>query len=180
MSAFVVGRTHIAYLVAAAMSRRLNPCGGSFTWWHASERKHYTLNAGATGYPGARTNIESPEAVGQMLWSENILSVLGRYPQCDTETMPGPGDDETFDYHEHVTPRIGYETRIDPAQVWQAVRCLAYQSCEHAGWETSNAKAFCDALEQAASALVKQAETRRGKDFRYQWEIRDEVTAVRS
>jgi hypothetical protein len=41
-----------------------------------------------------------------------------------------------------------------PAAVFKALDCYEYQSCEHAEWEDSEAKSFCDALRKRAGTKV--------------------------
>ncbi len=44
MSAYLVEKNHIIYLVSAAMSRRLNPHGGNFSWYHKADNPHGNNN----------------------------------------------------------------------------------------------------------------------------------------
>ncbi len=75
MSAFMVDREHIAYLVTAASK------------------------LGLTTSPEAKTKV------GQMLWNENRYSVEHRYPDClETGNYPGPIG-ETFVYEKHRASR---------------------------------------------------------------------------
>jgi hypothetical protein len=119
MSAFVVGREHIAYLVAAA-----------------------TQGGRGVGHCGL-IPFEDSSKVGQMLWDENIASVRYRYPDC-TDELPGPIG-ETFEYSHRYQHR-----RCDPVQTLKAISCLEYQSCEHPGWEDSEARKFCERLRHHA------------------------------
>ncbi len=120
MSAYTVDREHIQYLVDAAMSRRIAQNYGIY--W-----------AGKTLRP---SDYKDAEAIGQMLWDENYASVCYRYKHDDSGAP-------AFTYR----PR---PTEFDPVQVIKACHCLAYQSCEHPGWEASEAKQFIDALQNAA------------------------------
>ena len=136
MSAFVVGREHIRFLVSAARSSRIVRYSKFSYYWSG---KLHEL---------PRHDRDAASKVGQLLWNENILSVQGRYPDCvgKPENMPGPVD-EIFIY---AHSRDWNESGLEPIQVLKACNCYEYQSCEHDGWETSEAKAFIDALRAAA------------------------------
>jgi hypothetical protein len=142
MSAYMVDRDHIQFLIEAAKSRRINRCGGQFSWWHDDRRSF--LDKG----PGTMTLTEA----GQMLWDENRKSINARYPDCvgDDENLPGPIG-ESFVYVHRHNPCWS----IDPVQVIKSCHCLRYQSCEHDAWEDSAACAFLDSLiDTATHALV--------------------------
>jgi hypothetical protein len=135
ISAYICQKEHIIYLLQAAMSRRLNPHGGHFTWnaaghaqaWHRGEL--------------ACNDYEHAAKVANMLWRENKASVLARY-----------GRDDDYSAIEEIKAReIGvFHAEIDPVQVLKSCDCLEYQSCEHDGWEASEAKAFLEALRGSA------------------------------
>lgn len=158
MSAFIVGREHVRYLVNAAL-RVTNP--GYNLSWRTADGPWKTLRPG---------DIAEASRVGQMLWDENVKSVAYRYPNDARDELPGPVG-ETFEYGEHAL-RMG--PRPEPAQIVKAARCLAYQSCEHPEWEASEACAFLDALKDAAvSAMLDDHERRTGK--RLAWAIDDRI-----
>ena len=139
-------------MVQAAFLNHLSTCQGSpFSWYHNEHRRELYC----TDYDGAAK-------AGQMLWDENVKSVRHRYPDCDDE-LPGPiGCD--YQYGEHNAYQNGH---IDPVAVLKACDGYEYQSCEHEGWEESEAKAFVDALRHRAwHALPGYADA--------DWEIRDE------
>jgi len=107
MSAFVVSRAHIAALVEALFRYEV--------------------------YPGDCDGT----ALGQLLWEENIVSVLTRYHDCTRDDMPGPlGEDFVFVWT--VSPARTAYVRA-PWHVFGLLSCYSYQSCEHDGWETSEA-----------------------------------------
>lgn len=87
---------------------------------------------------------------GQMLWDECVASVRYRYSGTATGELPGPIG-ETFVYAEHEGFPFHLHGRVPFTlyDVAKAVRCYQYQSCEHPGWEGSEAKAFTDALVSA-------------------------------
>ena len=137
MSAYVVDRDHIRYLVSAMLSRDITQ-GCAFSWYWDGDKQRHKLDP---------MDPDQAGRVGQMLWDENIRSVQGRYPDCKDkpENMPGPID-EVFIYahsfSSHETP--------NPVQVLKACDCYEYQSCEHEEWSTSQAKAIIDALRRDA------------------------------
>ena len=135
MSAYMIDRNHVNYLVEAAMSYRLFGQNHSHLRWRGGE-----LHAG---------DYDQATKVGQMLWDENLKSILARYPDCSLDNLPGPiGED--FVYKHESRPHAVFE----PPQIIMSCRCCDYQSCEHEGWEASEAKAFIDALEAAAAQSV--------------------------
>jgi len=134
MSAYVVDRNHIRYLVAAAAGKmgRVN----DLRWVH--DGTWHKLSDGED---------EKAAQVGQMLWNENIRSVTNRYPDCEGKpaNLPGPTD-EVFIYDTHKE----WNDPLNAVQVLSSCACYSYQSCEHEGWKTSEAAAFIDALERKA------------------------------
>jgi hypothetical protein len=136
MSAYIVEENHIIYLVAAALSRRINRGShGKFTWWNgeAKEISHYDP-AGAAAFASE-------------LWKENVKSVNHRYPND-----PAPIDLFTIAPQKIDDMLHGWD--FEPVQVLKAISCLNYQSCEHPEWETSNAHAFLEGLKNAAIASL--------------------------
>ena len=136
MSAYVVDREHIRYLVNA-MQSLTDRYSRKARWfhngiWHEMERV------------GDRKRAAE---VGQMLWDANIKSVCHRYPDCslDANTPPGPIG-ETYLYNKHV-PLVDYP---DPVQVIKACHCYEHQSCESDDWPESEACAFIRHLEGLA------------------------------
>lgn len=120
MSCYVVQEEHINYLVNAGM--RLNQ-RERFSWLSPNGRR-VSLHG---NYGDA----------GQMLWDENVMSFNSHYED-----------------HQQALDAYTY-TRIpnfihDPVQVLMSCKCYEYQSCEHAGWEKSEAKAFIDSLKETA------------------------------
>lgn len=129
MSAFVVSKAHIDYLVHAAQQAPGRSCQG------------YTMKLG-----GLHVDTQADE-VGRALWQENVASVAHRYPRSTFggEDFPGPIglDHESLAlYSCPVFPRLPF----DPVGAIKALQCYEYQSCEHPGWPTSDAKRFCEEL----------------------------------
>jgi hypothetical protein len=138
MSAYVVGRNHIRYLVEAAQHIAIRDHSPNFSWYHNRERQELTS--------------ENASEVAQMLWNENIASVQYRYPDDTDETMPGPMG-ETFVYYHQTCPEQGrrmagpyFKHNFNVAQILMSTDCYEYQSCEHPGWESSEAYSFIQAL----------------------------------
>ena len=128
MSAFVVDREHVKYLVDAAM--KLDASG--LTWANGRlEPGHYDTAA----------------FIAQMLWSENVASVAYRYNDPAHENLPGPiGCSYIFgDWGPDI---LGDDP--EPVAVLKACDGYEYQSCEHPGWEGSDAKEFVDSLRRKA------------------------------
>lgn len=137
MSAYVVDREHIVYLVEAALSHALAECdGGSISW------------LGPCGRRVARCTASAAEraAIGNMLWKENERSVRARYP--DAAELPGPIGDNVLALTERDFAR-GW-SKYDPVQVLQSIACYEYQTCETEDHEQTEAWSFCQSLRRKA------------------------------
>lgn len=167
MSAFVVSKLHIDMLVRAAL--HAGRAGDPFSWWQVDEEGNYAgwrqLDELADG-----TNPErvSPSQLGQLFLSENVRSVSHRYSEPgrtyyygadvagqmeDTpdEELPGPCD--RFYLAPYVYTNPGYT--LTPGELFKAIGCLRYQSCEHDGWRVSEAFACLDSLRDAYTTKVE-------------------------
>lgn len=125
MSAYIVEKEHINAMLMAALSVR-QPT----TWRHNEQRYELTQDI--------------LDKVGQMLLDENVASVQHRYPSDTILQLPGKINAEwllPFRYSP-ITSRV--PTKVEAIKL---VHCYKYQSCEHPGWKTSEAKAFCESLE---------------------------------
>lgn len=119
------------------MSRRISGRYGPFRWYH--EKESHQLGA---------HECERAAEVGMMLLLENIKSVSFRYPRDKSSaTLPGPVGGEAISRSDFA--RVAHFSP-EPVQVLKSVSCLRYQSCEHPEWETSEAYAFLESLEQSA------------------------------
>ncbi len=128
MSAFLVHPGHIDYLVSAAIAANI-PYGG-------------------VRYGGDRVELGNADDAGRMLWRENLASVAYRYGD-DRDSLPGPvpfPDVETYTFRQFRT--------LSPVQAFMATACYEYQSCEHPGWEASDALAFCSQLRRDIIAIL--------------------------
>jgi hypothetical protein len=132
MSAYIVNRNHIRYLVESALNIAFRDKSKSFRWYHNEEFKDLTE--------------ENATEVGQMLWDENAASVRYRYPGLKRPgaEMPGPMNENYIYYHQMA----GVHYKFDVAQILKAADCYEYQSCEHPDWESSSAHAFIQSLVQ--------------------------------
>ena len=134
MSAYIVDKEHVQYLVDAAMQ---SASGGAFRWYHGGEWRE--LQKG---------DKERAAEVANMLWCENIKSVSHRYPYESSATLPGTRQGAGEVVTEDDFHGIRWLNFV-PVQVAKACDCYAYQSCEHDEWETSEAKAFTDSLKES-------------------------------
>lgn len=126
MSAFIVSKGHIRFLVEAAL--RLDRHG--FSWWSPAHGARRSLKKFRT----ADGDLSADE-LGALLWEENVKSVDHRYSE---ENGVGP--------YKHARSSLP----VDPVQVLKAADCYVYQTCEHPEWETSEAKHIIDALKADA------------------------------
>jgi len=144
MSAYVVDRGHIRYLVNAGLSQAIRGRqSGPLRW-------RWNRNLEARTIEIESLTAQTADRVGQMLWDENIASINARYPDTieSPEGMPGPIG-ENYQYGPHQNP-TSYEPTINPLQVLSSLFCFEYQACEHDGWEGSEAFAFCESLRKTA------------------------------
>lgn len=127
MSAFIVSDRHIDFLLQIAV--RLTDGHRTLHWYHGDAHGILT------------TEREQLDRIGQMLLDENARSVDFRYRDRSDNGQPvapyrfRPG-----------TPKQWIHGSWQ-AQTLKAIACLRYQSCEHPGWESSEAFAFLHALE---------------------------------
>ena len=129
MSAYVVDRNHIRFLVAAALT------GGTrdaLSWWSEAE---------AARFPARRNlgDVDEHE-LGRILWAENVKSV-----NCRPDVFRRLYGEETPEPAYHHPAAVGW-LEFDPAQVLKSCDCYEYQACEHEAWPDSEARAIIDAL----------------------------------
>lgn len=141
MSAFLLGKVHIDALLTAALG---NGAHDDALYW-------YTKSDG-----GRRVTYETVDQLGAMLVAENVKSVRARYPNVgeDLDGAPGPIDNafavEAVNGEYHFARTQEFSTGV----LLAAITCYEYQSCEHDGWEGSDAEAFCDYLRKHLCRLV--------------------------
>lgn len=139
MSAYIVSKKHIVFIVAAAMSPRILRHSSAFRWYWdlPNENQCGELRPG---------DAERAAEVANMLWMENVKSVAARYPNESSATLPGPvGEDFVITPSDikFCLPDVGV------VPVLKAIHGLEYQSCEHDGWRKSEAYSFLKSLEGA-------------------------------
>lgn len=164
MSAFVVDKKHIDLLVRAAEHAYPDGQPGVTTkmsWWRVDDDGEYA------GWRELNRNAETmedddykayftPSQVGQILVDENVASVSSRYPDDDVDTGELPGPIDAYYMGPYVYNDPGRD--LTPGEVFKAIDCLDYQSCEHDGWRKSEAFAFLAALRHAYCRRVSEYE----------------------
>jgi hypothetical protein len=159
MSAYIVSKYHIDLLVSACLhyGSTFEPSRG-VAWLNSNPGEEF---AGWTEVSNYRTEGDdykryvSPDALGQILVSENIESIRYRYPGDKPGEYPGPVDA----YYEQPYRYEDPKRVLTPGEVFSAIDCLDYQSCEHPGWETSEAHRILDALRHSACRRVEGYES---------------------
>lgn len=138
MSAFVVGKVHIDAMITAALD--VDDRG---LYW-------YTPAGG-----GRKVDSDNADELGAMLVRTNVESVRARYPGDGYDDMPGPVENG-FAIAAAVSGTYNFERTQshEPGEIMAAVSCYEYQSCEHDGWEGSEAQAFCRYLREALCRQV--------------------------
>jgi hypothetical protein len=81
---------------------------------------------------------------GQMLWRENVISVAYRYNLATRDAT------ELAEYEAAVEAYTFEPCAPTAREIDSAIDCLDYQSCEHEGWEASEA---CKLLQQLRGAF---------------------------
>ena len=135
MSAYMVDREHIRFLVSAA---RRFARKDSFGW--ASHDGPWA--------PFPHESQDAASALGQLLWTTNLDSIEARYP--DTKDTPAGIPGRIGEVYIYSHAKDWPSDMIDMVQVLKSVACYEYQACEYEGWEKSDAKAICNALSCAA------------------------------
>lgn len=126
MSASEVSTVHIDAMVTAGL--RGHYAGGRLRWYWSNPTQGGELSRETAGYAGA------------MLIAENRRSVNHCYSEDEIEAPY---------VHTWAFPKAGW------VAVLKAIDCYVYQSCEHKGWESSEARAFCDALRKHAISKLE-------------------------
>ncbi len=147
MSAFIVSKEHIDYLVTAGLALpKRRSYSDTLTWTVPHEQKPTDYERGeAWGMTALQTyrdhmqelTAETANEIGRMLIRENHLSVCHRYDESPKIDTGGPFE---FERARHT----------DAVQVLKAISCYEYQSCEHPEWKKSEAYRFCETLRDVA------------------------------
>ena len=130
MSAYAVTHGTIRLLIEASRKRNpMDPHAGPLRWYHNGQSHDAGFDQDRADY------------IGKMLCRENANSLDARYPGAIKSAEGDMYDPSWLDYiHQDCNKSL------TPAQLFKAAHCYVYQACEHPGWETSEAKAFIDAL----------------------------------
>ena len=144
MSAWMVSKAHIDALVTAAAGLKPGQHDSGLSWYvkddgqwfHSEDRREL-------GY----SDRDRASEVGMMLWAENWASINYRYPDTveDHSQVPGPAD---FRPDHVLAYRYTRARTLEPVAVLKAIACYEYQSCEHPGWRSSEARQFCQSLKE--------------------------------
>jgi hypothetical protein len=126
MSAWIVSKEHIDALVQAGTSTRDD---FRVRWYH-----------NGVSHKLDSTNVD---AVGVMLWQECYRSVTHRYEDTTDGQRPGPIGLTRYDIEDYTFTR---GQQLPLVASLKLIHCYEYQSCEHDGWEASEAQTFCHAL----------------------------------
>jgi hypothetical protein len=119
VSAFMVSNATLDVIVQGATKREY---GSPFAYYYA----------GAWHIPA-----EDPSAFGRLLAAQNVTSLVARY---------GPDEAEHYEAPRSYRYRAPRNPEPLPGVLAKALACYEYQSCEDAGWETSEAHAAVMAL----------------------------------
>jgi len=158
MSAFVVSKSHIDAMLRVALAD--NP--------YRSHQRYMCW------YIGGHLEWVTPETasdLGQMLIDENVASVCYRYQEEDDSNLPGPLDEywlEEYEYSHNPLARTP-----TPEEGLKLISCYEYQSCEHAGWNASCVRLFCQALKDELISRLAGYE-----NAPWEWTESEELQAV--
>jgi hypothetical protein len=109
--------------------------------WIVSE-KH--IDYMVTAIIHAELSEKSPDEIGRMLWRECLASVAYRYPGDGDGERPGPigfRDADADEYTWAETPLL------TGGALAKTLGCYDYQSCEHPGYDASEARALVAKLQ---------------------------------
>lgn len=155
MSAFMVDKEHVDLLVAVGIKgvrgRSVRP---DHSWnrpsWYATDLSRLdpeTVTTAMWRMERRQIDYTTADEVGAMLVATNLDSIHARYPDTIEAPEETPGPIERYWEHEYrwADPRY-VPTAVEALK---AISCYEYQSCEHEGWEDSEAKRYCEALRDA-------------------------------
>ena len=131
MSAWIVSQNHIRLLVEALYK--------------------YEVIDGAN-------NALTPDVVGRILWRENYRSVNSRYHRRAKTSTLYTHDSAAVTTWAYPCPGRGVVRDLvrNPALVYKQAHCYHYQSCEHTGWEKSQA---CSLISRLLEVIEKTTGT---------------------
>ncbi len=105
-----------------------------------------------TGLIRAELVAMTPDEIGRMLWRENLISVACRYPDDEDGERPGPVDFRDSDV---LTYTYTERTELDAKTLKTTLASYRYQSCEHRGWDGSDAQVVTAKLEAGLGDVQK-------------------------
>ena len=152
MSAYIVGKDHILYLLAAMVSRRICPHG--FYWFHG----------GRTTEPLA-ADMDKAAELANALWLENIRSVSARYPGESSGTLPGPGCGSYVILATDFSHNRWQE--MDPVQVLKAIDAYAIKAASMTGGSRARRTRFARPSGIARFRLSQDTKWRSGARQRF-------------
>jgi hypothetical protein len=157
MSAFMVSKKHIDLLVSTAFSGPRDAKGlpQSGQWHQPSFRGFH------------RWDVEMMAAVGDMLIQENIKSIQARYPDTIAHPDAMPGSIARY-WNDGAYQIPSLTQRLTIIEAFKALACYEYQSCEHEGWEKSEAHKFCESFRDSLINVLPGYDEARGWD---DWEF---------
>lgn len=139
MSAFICGPDHfkaLAVFAAIVKARHISP--------NVDPRYVKGLEK-ISEYRGEKL----ASAYADILYAENVRSVLHRYPNDTLDSAPGPMEKPE---HIRVSMRdmVSPAYRLRPLAILKMCDCLDYQSCETDDWEDTPAYRLLNSIRRAA------------------------------
>ncbi len=137
MSAFICGPDHLIALAVFA--------AGKDRYGYRVDPRYLDGAAKLEAY----NEGELASAYADILYAENIRSVLHRYPDDTFDTAPG-----LIEKPEHIAVSPAAfrmnKYRLPPLSILKMCDCLEYQSCENEDYRTTPAYALLTAIRKAA------------------------------
>ena len=141
MSAYLVEKDHIIFLLLAANAVAVQNHLNSFKWFHRGEWHELARFDSADIANRANWDKQTRHPIAKFaktLADENIKSLRARYQEVV---------DHGFEFS---ADSFRAKMEMDPLQIIKSCNCFDYQCCEHKGWKKSSAKAFVDTLKELA------------------------------
>lgn len=101
-------------------------------------------------FSGRQKSTHDTLDVANRLAAECVASVHYRYPQADLANLPGPNDGSIAVRPEFTFADLRTAPMLTPIECLKACACLEYQSCEHPGWDASEACRDLDMIRREA------------------------------
>lgn len=180
MSAYVVDKDHIDFMVQAAIAGATDSRGwesphGGFSWFHDGTRYSVKPHLDEPERVSKYSVEVPPGTLGQMLVDECVRSVSARYPGDDIDAgeLPGPVRERAYYLQPYVFEPIdtgrqvysigaGLQLAVQPvantATVAAQLGHYEYQACESDDWRDTEARAFVDAMRERLLGTLPGAE----------------------